>query len=231
MRPGDDMVMRLRLRHEPTQRERAAEERRTRKEGDKHRRAKRRLRRARAAREGNRSRRPLNGKRRNKSALARKIAAAKTTAKLSSWRLRALPVIGWVMLANDAALLFHEYGRRTSEGMSSRLVQVQDDQHVYGDLLPRSEANAAALEFASSDPEILRMMGSDNRMSTALKENVAIIRRLAYDRARGADLIRADARFDSADSVLDKFIMQSERAELRATADRVLRLIRERRAR
>lgn len=139
---------------------------------------------------------------------------------------RLVPILGWAMLANDAALIYHDFGRRISGGMSARLIQAQDSAISMGDYLPQAASAAAAIDYVESDPALLRATGEDGHMSSTLRSNLVIIRQLAYESAVGADMIRRDAHFDSADSFLDKIIMQAERAELKSMADRTCHLIR-----
>jgi len=223
MHAGDDMTMRVRLKHDTPQRERAAEERRSRQTEGKQRKARRRIRKSRAIRQ-EAARRMRKRRSKAKSSNLKHLKKLKYAKRGS----RAIPILGWAMLANDAALLYHEFGRRISGGMSARLVQTHDDQLVYGDMLPQAASAAAAIDYVESDIDILRTTGERGKMSGTVTANVAIIRRLAYERAVGADMIRRDQHFDSADSLLDKIIMQAERAELKSMADRTAHLIRQR---
>lgn len=231
---GDDMVMRLRLKHERNSpRERAAEERREDQEKRKRRRAMRLLRRARYAAHGaTLGRKRRRGPRHLKAKkFSRQISTVTTMSKIVVLTVaRFIPVLGWALLANEAATLYHEWGRRISGGLSARLVQLQDNQVTMGDLIPQATAAAVALDYVESDAGRLRAIGNEGKMTGTLASNVEVIRQLAYERAVGADMIRRDSHFDSADSFIDKIIMQAERAELKSMADRTAHLIRTERA-
>ena len=231
---GDDMVMRLRLKHERNSpRERAAEERREHQEKRKRRRATRLLRRARYAAHGAKlGKKRRRGPRRLKAKkFSWQIRTAKVTAKIVGGTVaRLIPFLGWALLANDAALLYHDWGRRISGGLSARLVQLQDNHVTMGDFIPQATAAAVALDYVESDAGRLRAIGNEGKMNATLASNVEVIRQLAYERAVGADMIRRDSHFDSADSFMDKIFAQADRAELKSTFDRIAHLIRTERA-
>jgi hypothetical protein len=225
---SEDMVMRVRLKHERNSpRERAAEERRTAQHDKRRKRSMRQVRRMKAARDASRKggkpkRKRVTGK------FAKQLEATKMQAKRAKMASRKIPLIGWALIVNDQALNFHENARRVLDGMSARLVQARDDHTVYGDMIPQAASAAAALEYVESDAGRLRAIGNEGKMTGTLTSNVEIIRRLAYESAVGAVMILRDSHFDSADSFLDKIIMKAERAELKSMADRTCHLIRQR---
>ncbi|MCH7511256.1 MAG: hypothetical protein IIB19_02705 [Chloroflexi bacterium] len=220
----DDMTIVLRLKHERTQRERATEERKQRRELKRNTRSRTRLRAAWAARHDLSARKR---RRRKAKRFGAPIRTAKTVGTaLGTFATRSAGWLGVALLVNDLAVIYHDVDRRVSGGMSARLVAAQDRYLVYGDIGARAQANADVLAQIEGDPGLLASIGQQDRMPSSLASNVVILKRLAYERAVGADSIRRDHHYDSADTFLDKLIMQGESADLKAMADRACHLIR-----
>lgn len=229
-RTGEDMVMVVRLQHGQIVRERAEQERKTQREQRKERRTWRRLHRLRQARAMQRRRRAKHPKRMRGGKLADQVKMGLRLSRRASYATRIVPILGWALLANDAAMLFHDWGRRISGGLSSRLVQLQDNAVTMGDFIPQAAAAAATLAEVESDRDRLRVIGEDSKLSDTLTSNLKLIRELEYHRAVGADMIRRDPHFDSADTTIDKLIKTylhgGDVAELKDLADRVAHKIR-----
>jgi len=226
----DDMTIRMRLRQDrSTPRERAAEERRTRATARRRQRSAKLIRRTRAARGANRhvkgKRRP-SGASRAKEAMLGKLKYAKFAASKAKLASRRIPFLGLALLANDAALFARDGARRALDSQSERLNQLQDNAVTMGSSIPEAAANSAALEYVEGDASRLRAIGEDGKMTGTLASNLEVIKKLEFERATGADMIRGDGYFDSADTLSDKLIKKAREAGLQAVADRVAHLIR-----
>lgn len=208
-------------------RERANEERRSKQAARKRRGLLSRLRRVRALRQARRVRKGRAG-RAGRGGVG---IGAKSALKAGSRGLmmragsRAIPVVGWALLAVDVLVQGVKLDKRF-RGRSGRLVEAEDAHTVMGVLDEEAIANAEALNFVESDADLLRSIGRAGKMSSSMATVVEKIKALALARAHGADLIRRDPHFDSADSLLDKIILRANESGLRDKVDTTIRALR-----
>ena len=106
------------------------------------------------------------------------------------------------------------------------MVEAEDAHVVMGDLDEKAQANADALGFVENDADLLRVTGQDKKMSGTWMGTVGTIKKLALERAMGADMIRRDPHFDSKDSFIDKMMDAISEKEIEGMANRTAHLIR-----
>ncbi len=213
----DDMVIspKLKRRSEHSVRDKAVEERKTK-------RAKKRTNRMNA--------------RARRIAAARRLASRSTRGRVGGKGLGSkIGKAGWMFILSELLLAGGEGVRRVgSKNMSQRLVAAQDrDDMFLGNVDEKARAKAAMRNFIESDEDLLFIIGSEggDKVNDHIFSIAEDIGDLALAKAMREDMIDRDPRFDSRDTLQDQMIHilkdEAAMAHLKEKANEAIEVMKE----
>ena len=211
----DDMVIRVRLKKPPGSRvqKKAVEDRRV--EG--------------AKKEVRKSESLFQRLRRARQAMTRKVRAPKISkSKFSSFTKAASKRVGWMFAVTEAAITAGQVARAAG-GASQRLVEAQDQDDLWFDLDEKATALRESRGFVESDRDLLRIIGKEGKVNNQIASIADDMRKMAFTKAVGDNLIEIDPAFDSRDTLQDQMIHiikdEAAKANLKQKADEAMEMI------
>lgn len=162
------------------------------------------------------------------AANAKKVSAAKGLGKAGTAK-GASRMMGWVgvaLLAVDGVNAVGSVARRAEGGISGRLLDAMDQNDMYQDGLDeRATGIAKGREHIESNNDLLRIIGSENRVNSQIGQLGAYFKEKETAIAIGSDLIEREQSFDHLATIADKVIDKGA-STLKSVADDTINAIR-----
>lgn len=191
--------------------------------------------------------RKIEGAKRKRNALLRRIMRAKSVRSLQSARAiktsagirkaagagakvskvgsRLLGPAGAALLIMDAINVAGSTVRRAEGGVSGRLLEAMDQDSIYGRVDEIATGAARGREGIEGNEDLLRIIGIEGRVNSQIGQLGAWFRERETARAIGSDLIEREPAFDHLGSISDKAI-EGSMVAIKGGADAAVNAIR-----